>query len=447
MTIFNKKLNKKYIDLIVILILLFVGFFVQNVYLSYIFTIIICAIIFFSGVEEAFGLSIMLLPLSGIYDSSGFLHLYNFGLISFTSNLIIKTIYKKKITLNLIDACLVVLLLITYDLINASFNDVLNFHYINNCSIWFGYFAIIFMSKYIKFVNPKKIYLYFFLGFVFSCILCLLEVYMKWGFKVPSVYRFVGLLRDPNYFAFATVILLFSSLYLFQGKIKLVYFFTTLIFGALSVSKMFLVLLAIGLILYIFFYIFMVLNNKKINIKFLAFLISISLLGIFTLQVSGLMNLILNKYLYRFTAHGLTTGRDYIQGTFLDIIFSDINVALFGKSLDYNMIYKVAYADSDAMVAHNTYLDLIMSFGLIGTLLYLFIFVKIFYLYSTNIHLCVKSFILILIYLATLFVLSYLKADNFSISILFLLISLKKSRDEVIIYEYKSTVKNVCCNA
>lgn len=433
----SMKLNKNLIFTIIYIFILIVSFFIGNFYISLLSSIIIYLIIFFVDINLGVGIVFSLLPLSGIYDSSGFLYVFNFSIIVIVFKLLIKALLENKMNQNTIKCIIILGILFSYELFNTIINDVFSSSYLGNLAIWFGYVLLILIPCYLDTLDKRKIFLLTYLGFILSCLLCLVQIYTKWGFDIPSVYRFVGLLRDPNYYSFIAIILLYSSLYVIKGKIKYIIAASILGFGLLSVSKMYILLCLLGGVLYIFYYFYLFALGKVNGVKYFVSFVIVGAIVMIILYLTGAISFIYVKYIYRFESYKLTTGRDYIQGQFINILTSDIYTLVFGRTLDYNKIYMIAYADSEAMLAHNTYLDLLMSFGVIGSFIYIYFIYNIFKLYSSDFKMTGQVVILILLSILTLFALSYLKADNFTICILFILVSAcgKKQKKEVLLYE------------
>ena len=422
MALFKKE---EIISSILILLVLFLAFLFKKTTISIIASIIIYAIIVFSSIESGLGIVLLLLPLSGMFDDVGFLHLFNLSVVVFSIKCFFNSCLKNKFNHNSIFALVFLIILIIYEIINAILNNIFNSSYFNNFSIWFGYILIIVLSSYLNEINPKKMFLMLFVGFIVSCGLCVVDILTKWGTEVPNEYRFVGLMRDPNYYSLIAIIIIFSSVYVFKKNIKYVFSIIAFFLGLLSVSKMFLFLCAIGIICYLLHYILMlIIEKKRINDVFIKVLFGLIIIFM-VVYITGAIDFFVNKYLFRFSSYKLTTGRDYIQGSFIKILSNDTITLLFGKTLDYNKVFKIAYADSLEMVAHNTYLDLILSFGIIGTVLYLLMFKKIINMYKRFI-LNHNTIIFILLFMLSLLALSNLKSDNFIIYIIFIIISMHK---------------------
>lgn len=441
--ILSNKFNKNYTTLFIYFIILLVSFFAHNFYVSIISSFVIYLLIVFSDVNLGLGIVFSLLPLSGIYDSSGFLYLFNLSVIVFTLKILVKSFFERKAKYNCIKCLIVLIVLILYELCNAIINSVLSVAYLSNLSIWFGYILLIFIPCFWNQVDKKQLFLITYAGFIFSCLISIVEIFSIWKGNIPREYRFVGLLRDPNYYSFVAIVLLFSSLYVIKGKIKYLVAFSIFAFGLLSVSKMFLLLCVLGAVLYFIYFLYLIISGKINGAKYFLSFLLIGIITLIILRATGATSYIFEKYLYRFETNTLTTGRDYIQGQYIRLFCDDIQTFLFGRTLDYNKLYKVEYVGIKDIVAHNTYLDLLMSFGLFGTIIYCFLMCSIFKLYAKNVKINSQALILIFLSILTLFALSYLKADNFIITILLILVSISFTNNNKEVDIYEKNIYNV----
>ena len=426
----------KYVYILSLLAFLFAGFLVQNFYFS-----IICSIYCYVGIlffdnNVSYGLVFMLMPLSGIFDESGFGYLFNLSIWILAIKLIIISIFSKKI-FNFIWPITILLLLIVYDVSIATFNDLFTISYFSNFSVWFGYLVLVLSSDHYKSINKRKIFLYSFFGFIYGAILAAIQVYNKWGFNIPQMYRFIGLFRDPNYFALLGIVLTVSSFFVYDDFRKYLLSLTIVLISIFSISKMFIFMIVISALIIILRYLIIYSKTGFNGIYKFVFAILTFFVLIFILNITGIMDTIVSKYAFRFESYDLTTGRDYLQGQYINIFFSDLRTFMFGKSLNYNLYYMIPYADSEAMVAHNTYLDVLISFGIFGTIIYISLIYFILKGYSKNKFLNINFISLISILLIVLFALSYLKADNFMIEVLFILFVSKQNDMYEGCYEYK----------
>ena len=152
--------------------------------------------------------------------------------------------------------------------------------------------------------------------------------------------------------------------------------------------------------------------SKKQTLKLLIF--KISVITIIVIAIPIIFYFLYDKYSSRIFGTTLTTGRTYIWTEYLKILFSDNSTFLWGKSIFYNSIYNITYTESN-MVAHNTIIDTIMSYGFFISLLIYISFIKFIAHYKLNKY----KTLLLIIFFILIMSLSFLMADNFYILLLY----------------------------
>ena len=405
--------------LFIILLLLLSGAYILNNTLLMVLSIILAySLIIFSNFNKGIRYIYFLMPLAGIFDNLGFKYLFNIAIFILFIRLIIENLIYNKPIINKLTVLF--LIIIVWDIIITIFSNLFNINYIANISLYSSWliFAYIINKKGLDYNNLIK---YLFIGYLLSCILCIYYIFNRWGFDIPDMYRFKGLARDANYFATYSLILLFGSKKLYLRLISL-------IFGLLSTSKMFLLLLVLGIFLKMIFIIWdIILNKRRINMKRLYLQISIFLILIIIFAYSGLLQIIYDKYIFRFLEYDFTTGRFEIQIKYISQMLSDPISFLFGRGLKYRLFYSVPFAKEANMIAHNTYLDIMLGFGVIGFIIFIYMFYKI-----CKQYLCKNkdSIILLIVFLLNLLALSYLSADLFAFILLLIMLSFKERRLE-----------------
>lgn len=193
-----------------------------------------------------------------------------------------------------------------------------------------------------------------------------------------TLARFTGMQLDPNFFALFCITILAISLYTlanrslyikkkFYIRILLIY----LMFGVLSLSKMFIV--AMFAIIFYFY-------TSKSDIAFWKKLVSLIAFAIvyilINISLSGELNdlvfgrfINLNRY-YGSTINALTTGRYQIWVAYINDWKSSIEKIVFGVGLAQKKLATIG------KMHHQTYIELIYQFGIVGSGIY------IAYLYS-----------------------------------------------------------------
>ncbi len=389
---------------------------------KYLLIVLIFLVIFFSKDEELLPIIFFLHPNSALFDNVGFTYLFNFCVVIVAIKMImfLRVKLPKK-------SILLFIVLLLFELFLCLFSPFVNSLIFSLVSWTCSYLILIMASYNQEKISFEKVYRYFFVGFCCSFITGWIEPMLKWGINIPTAYRFTGLLRDPNYYSIDALFLIFSaSTYAaICNKNKFLYIIPLVFMGLCSVSKTFILLLFLGI------FISIILNIKKINFKNLILGFIIILVVIMLAYKYGLIDLIMDKYLYRSETTSLLTGRDKLWIFYISSLLKNPLILLFGKSLTYySKILNPGIIDSffTNFVAHNTYLDFILSWGIIGTILYLIFLSTIFQNfknYYSNFKNKEKNLNFILcttLFLAVIFVLSYLSADVFAILILYLII-------------------------
>lgn len=174
------------------------------------------------------------------------------------------------------------------------------------------------------------------------------------------VYRFAGLVGDPNHYSSISILVTIGLIcQLFNGKLERQWWIVAgvlIAFGLTTVSKSYFLMLGVVAV----FVLLMCVVKKKIG-WLAAGIILIS--TVLMMVVVGSIDVI-NSMLQRLTnTTDITTGRTAIWGTYLRALFSDPVHLLFG--------YGIA-AETFEKVAHNTFIDLAFYYGLLGSIVYLF---------------------------------------------------------------------------
>ena len=141
------------------------------------------------------------------------------------------------------------------------------------------------------------------------------------------------------------------------------------------------------------------------------------------------INYLISKFLERFSESysvnsiaNFTSGRSNIQSDYLKYLYSNLESLFFGRGINYLDFY-TRYGMT--FVAHNTYLDIVLSWGVFGSIIFFF-----------TVIFCIRKYIKIkrnylryllpfFVYLAMLFSLSCLSADMFWYLLAFVLIPLR----------------------
>ena len=183
-----------------------------------------------------------------------------------------------------------------------------------------------------------------------------------WG-----IFRLSGFNGDPNRNAlqilFAiSVLLLYKTKSVKDSLLKYITLFALIYYGMLTVSKMFYIILILLSILYSFLMFF---TKQKRIAKFLYFISG----GVFFLIIfyNGLLDSQIDMLFDRIDRNeefGITTGRLYLQLSYLQYIVDNIQLIFVGRG------FLTAYTPTYS-VAHNSFIQMFFGLGFIGTFLYL----------------------------------------------------------------------------
>lgn len=259
-------------------------------------------------------------------------------------------------------------------MVSVNFRILSVFNYICNYGVIF-IFILFFKNSSCK--NIKNYFAFYVFGILSSGILgffgqhisnineYLIKIQSKTTIILDSslIHRFSGLDLDPNYFSvqlLMAISVMFILMY-FNKKniINLLLLITLIIMGFISLSKMFLLVLA-----FIIVYVLMAYYRKNFA-KASKLLFSITILPIILFFSS--FNYLYDAYLQRFFAEGnaladITTGRSSIWILYINNIFGNTKTFIFGNGIS-NLLNDIG--------AHNIYLCAWYKMGIIGTVIFL----------------------------------------------------------------------------
>lgn len=209
--------------------------------------------------------------------------------------------------------------------------------------------------------------------FSFGCLITSILGMIYYSLGYENVYassRFAGINNNPNHFSaaitIATSLLLIYYFINNRGRTKILLFvFIIIVFGALSLSRGFLVANIVNLLFFGF-----VFFKSKLKQKMIIILIA------FTILLSGaeVFNDIVEGYTERvkYDEHGrIDSGhRLDIWSEYSKILINDVDYILFGLGQFDPDIYYQKFGVQN--VAHNIFLGAIVKYGLILTLIIIF---------------------------------------------------------------------------
>ncbi len=321
--------------------------------------------------------------------------IYNFSILIILS-LMHKHVYTNK--LHSIDILIILFMLITVIsyiiayLNGARINEISNY-----CRFWlYGGIVYITISRIkLNLIEIKKLFSYI-LIYSYIVMIGYLYVYMygelgpNWGHlfnKTESNYK-VRIIGDTMYCALIIFTLFSMKLNSVNIKKELYIILPFVVFAILiHKTRAFVISLTVT------FIILVIIENKKLRIKFLKFIIFIIIASI---------NIIIINYIYSgetsdfyiriyemFIGLGdIATYQSRLQeNKFVMDIFINNN-KIFGIGLGSNLILQSIetgqYVKEDMWGIHNTYLTILATMGIIGLLLYLCIWMAVLYKFMIN---------------------------------------------------------------
>lgn len=228
-------------------------------------------------------------------------------------------------------------------------------------------------NTYISFANAAR-------KFAFGSLMSTLLFFVTYSrnfniFEYLKSSRLSGYAGDPNYYSLY-ICLSIAMLLIIEEKHLLrdyIYIFSLIFIVLYTTSKM--AVLTLILILLYFFgrLLFNLLSKKSKFVRRIA-LISVGVGMIF----SGTIVDLIDKVVARFNEAGLdtsdinsiTSNRNMIQSYYLDELVTNPLVMAFGYGLQYNETEEYI---GFKLIAHNTYMDIVMSWGIVGVVMFVVI--------------------------------------------------------------------------
>ncbi len=322
---------------------------------------VICALLVFLNIRDATFLLFFFSPLSYILVYNEF-SLYIFIALAYIAAVLTK--YKNY--RGLVPA----FFLISYCVIFANF-DV---------SIKIGQliYPILLLLLYFtcQFIAPKdykNVMAYFTIGFITSAVIGLFKdqiPLLQSFFSTDTLFidgvetsmdiqRFSGLSYDPNFFTLVDCIII--SMLLFSGKqltmLKGLALLFLIIIGFFTFSKSYVILLMVILVSYVLKY-----SKKPIKNMIILAVCFLCLLVVENFTSINVLSLIQARFSSAENTNDLTTGRADLWIDYLDYILSNPKCLVFGEGFNALSLDKAV---------HNTYLDFLYRFGILGTCLWI----------------------------------------------------------------------------
>lgn len=388
--------------------------------------------------KENIKLLLFLLPNLRILDITGFKNYINICYLIIGIKIIIKN-YKNIEGKNILKAIILAMTIVLMEIIHGiSIENNITESIFNGVNIGIDFFIlIVIINLQINLKEYSEYSDYLLLGVISSFgIFCLSNGNII-NLLFSTGYRLSAYGNDPNYLSCYLLVgisgkLLYSHYQKLNIKDIILTIFNTFI-GLLTSSKMCLISLIILYALNIFIF----LSKLKIKKIIRIIIFTILLITILITFYGKETNYLINRFVDRFNeTHSFsnteignfTSGRSDLIMQYFNILSNDITSLLLGHGIRYiNYYLKMGVT----LVAHNTYLDIILSWGIIGTTILVIGFISC----TKNILKIKQKFdilIPLIIYMIMLNALSCLSSDMFWYLLAFVLLPLSK---KFVIYE------------
>lgn len=271
---------------------------------------------------------------------------------------------------------LYIILVFTYSLVITLLNGTTNI-FVLACSMLTIIMIRVMLNSQI--LNISEVIIAFCVMFIFSGIVGLKEDAFGLSFGVGSVSRFISSLGDPNFYSLLGIVCILGIINLTNLKlaVKSIVILVLSVFALMTFSKSLIFLLLVNLL----YYLFNSKINKKNKVRILFFTTMTILIAGFIMQLYFDQNL-LNNYLFRFSDESsgiggiddFTTGRYSIQRAALDYFANqDILSLMFGSGyIGTDKIFQSLRLS--VMTTHSAYSQILLDFGIIGAILYTYMF-------------------------------------------------------------------------
>lgn len=235
---------------------------------------------------------------------------------------------------------------------------------------WCGYATL---DKDIKLKRRDIIYS-FALGIIFSALLYIINNPDYTANIIDNIFegeRFAGYGDDPNYYSLYICITLASIVA--KSKIRLLDYIiivALICIGFLTASKMCLILIIVNLL-----YLVLGTNTSITKAVRNVFIMIIVVIAVFIFK--DLIQMFIDNLLQRsggryITLDTFTSGRSDLVFDYINILSKDYTTLFFGKGFSYHLRFPGIVTHG----AHNTYLDFILAWGIVGVI-FLFNVLKI----------------------------------------------------------------------
>lgn len=219
-------------------------------------------------------------------------------------------------------------------------------------------------------------YDFYWLTVCFALGICLAAITARYLAVLPTISRYIdintslGMIRrsgyngDPNFYSAHITAALSGLLVLLLGNEKrnksvlsILLVCVLLYCGLMSVSKSFVLISACLLLLWL---VALMLQRGRVSVK-LTLIVTLMVAGVFLLSstvFTDMLDTVFSRFGQNANLSDLTTGRTEVWGRYIEAVFGDMRMLLFGQG------YTDVFLGDKA--THNTLLQSVYQFGLIG---------------------------------------------------------------------------------
>lgn len=194
-----------------------------------------------------------------------------------------------------------------------------------------------------------------------------------------SRYRLSAYGNDANYLSFYILIGISGLLiYSYGSKLNLIesiVIVLNIVIGLLTSSKM----CILGMLIIFCFYLINVLFKGNLKKMCGIFAKIMPIIAIVLLFLKEQLKYLVEKFFERFkesynstSLDNFTSGRSELFSEYITLINNDVISLLFGRGINYFSYYQQY---GMMLIAHNTYLDFILSWGVLGVLVFIILFI------------------------------------------------------------------------
>lgn len=383
--------------------------------------LIILIKIFVSSNEDNYYLILFLIPNVRILDCTGNIHLINIVMAITAIIYIIRR--RNNITRDTLLALLALMVIeFSHAFLYSNIGDTLFI----DINLWVDYLVcLMFITDEDIEIDFNKSINFLTAGALMSAaVIFLSDTDVMNSLINVSYYRFSAYGNDPNYYSVYLILSIAGAFWKIQktGKVirNIIPILALSFLGFLTSSKMFVFVLIFMFVVNIFL---LILKSERKSLKAFGGIFVI-LAVVFVTAYSQVKDLF-DRFLERFSdtqysgslLNKLTSGRSDIQVTYLSRMSMNPLLLLFGAGIRYGTYYGM-------IVTHNTYLDLFVSYGVVGTFILVFLTLRVILPMMAKGR-RFEDYIPLFSFAISIFALSCLSADMFYYLLVFSLLPLK----------------------